>query len=105
MERQQPFVRPDTASASSSSLLQSATTLRQRLVLVPDGGYSSRSPLSDPILSDPSPADGADGRAVVCDAAVPAESRASPSMLSRNVADGTKNKLPVTAVLKSSRRS
>src|ERR1700677_3781152 len=105
MERQRPVVRPDNASAFSLSRLQSATMQRQRLAPVPDGGYSSFSPLSDPILSDPSPADGTDGRTDACDATVSVESGASPPTLSRNVADGTKNKLPVTAVLKSSSRS
>src|SRR5580698_4079608 len=102
MERQQPVVQPDTVSTSSLSPLQSATRLCQRLVPIPDGGYSSFSPLSDPILSDVS---SADGWHEIGGAAVAVESGASPLMLSRNVADGTKNKLPVTAWLKSSSRS
>src|SRR5580658_10252188 len=97
MERQQPAVRPDTASASSSSLPQSATMQRRRLAPVPDEGYSSFSPLSDPILSDVSSADETDGGSDVRGTAVSVNWGASPLTLSRNVAVGTKNKLPVTA--------
>ena len=104
-ERLQPVVRPDTASAFWSSPPQSATTQRRRLVPALDGGYSSFSPLSDPILSDPLPAARADGKSDVCDPTASVKSGPSPMMLSRNVADGTKNKLPVTAWLKSSSRS
>ena len=56
-ERPRPAVRPDSASAFSSSLPQSATMRRRRWAPAPDGGYSSFSPFSDPILSDVSCAD------------------------------------------------
>ena len=63
---------------------------RQRLAPIPFGGYSPFSSLTDPILSDPSSADGTDSRSDVCDPTVSAESSTFPLMLSRNVADGKK---------------
>ena len=105
-EHPQRVARPDTASVFSSSLLQSPPMPRQRSVPTPDGGYSSFSPFSDPILSDVSctaPGDGGD-EGGSADGAF-ASSGASGVTLSRNVADGTKNRLPVTGRLKSSSRS
>src|SRR5580698_2575815 len=84
---------------------------------VRDGGYSCRtSPLREPMPSDPSRTDGLDedgmdeevsaGGAGVGDSTAGGSSLVSSSpTLSRNVADGTKNKHPVTARLKSSIRS
>ena len=69
-----------------------------------DGGYSFFSPLRDPILSLMVARRGGRSRPMSAWFDVGGVA-ASPLMLSRNVAEGTKNKLPVTAWLKSSRRS
>jgi hypothetical protein len=52
-----------------------------------------------------SPRDEAEGASDLSDAPIAVEFGAPPLMLSRNVDDGAKNKLPVTGLLKSSRRS
>src|SRR5580658_10259795 len=89
---------------------------------VRDGGYSWRmSPLREPILSEPSLSesvlsepslsDGMDeeGPAAACATEEAAEGSValgwSSATFSRNVADGAKNRFPVTARLKSRRRS
>src|SRR6202167_2753602 len=84
-----------------------------------DGDYSCRvSPLRDPMPSEPSRTDGTDEgwtdeEEVSASAGVAEDSATAgwssvpgdSSTFSRNVADGTKNKLPVTARLKSRMRS
>jgi hypothetical protein len=97
-----------TRGNSGSFLPQSATMQRPRLELTPDAGYSSFCPLEAIlfcVLSDVSPTNEAEGASDLIEAQVAGEFCASPVMLSRNVDDGAKNKLPVTGLLKSSRRS
>src|SRR5262245_36236550 len=69
--------------------------------------YSYRfSPLREPTPSEPSAADAVDDADVSVDpAAGTAAASASSFTASKNVAEGTKNRVPVTARLKSSTRS
>src|SRR5262249_20192815 len=72
-----------------------------------DGDYScSCFPLSEPMRSEPSGVGGlAASRSPPDDPGTIAAGDASAVRLSRNVADGTKNRLPVTTRLKSSSRA
>src|SRR5215470_14560947 len=68
--------------------------------------HEAGSPLREPIPSEPSRFDTGCGaaRAGVSESFCPAGGASSPTF-SRKVADGTKNRLPVFATLKSSKRS
>src|ERR1700691_4223045 len=93
-------------------LLRFAPRRRRKSVRARDASYSwEGSPFKEPMPSDPSPGyvDGAEPSeldAAAGGADSESESGGGASLtFSRNVADGTKKRLPVTAVLKSRSRS